>query len=772
MVNNTKWGSHITTGPRDGYGLVAPHQKICAGFLADAFVECSPDTITVWRPGTQNGIYVYDGQGEEDIFPGFPQQPLENMALQAGYWWPKMLAAKQKEEARLQELRPGLTIDYIQPTNETGGDSLEACLKLIAYERALMDLADRDGVKLAIGNNATNAPHWGQGIWQAHYAPFIIEAWQRGHAYSRHVYFDFDADSVPRVGWEVEYLRTLGPTGPILLTEAGFINFPGVNEFIAAVADFDVRMSTYPEIVGMAAFTYGNWTQRVNANIEKASAEFAAYLTERPFLPGVYEYKPEITETLYDQLFRLAEEKRAMTLNKDAAIQAAIFADTSADGAVWVPFSSEFWFWRDGIQYAAQGARDIGSEELRVYFAEVPNWHEIFSFSSYENWPIPDPDPLPDTFAPTHWPTAHRHVNQFFGANPQNYAEFDLPGHDGTDIRAYHGDPIYAVAPGIVYRVEKSPSAHNYGVHVRIQHADGYKTIYGHMLETRVEVGQSVTGGHLLGLADNTGNSFGSHLHFGAKRAPGDPGWPFDLTDSDAILAQIAPELFPDEPTGDEIDLLSFMLADEHVWRVVRHPDGSQEDFRDYKYIGEAHWAMVKNQAETWRSEHWYWDDTYIYLKRDYTPEPAPSDGTRRFYVVTPGRWARRFMQEGQSFNDGGHTVQFFDLATGQPHPDNSGLNTNITTVASLHRNYPFNTYGQNLILDEVLFIQGNTEKQIFGKHAGLSLGRVGWASPWGRSEIVELHTDRGYIEIPPAMPWANQPSTVRQIWNILRGRA
>ncbi|VAW40473.1 hypothetical protein MNBD_CHLOROFLEXI01-4425, partial [hydrothermal vent metagenome] len=34
------------------------------------------------------------------------------------------------------------------------------------------------------------------------------------------------------------------------------------------------------------------------------------------------------------------------------------------------------------------------------------------------------------------WPTEFRQINQYFGQNPQNYAQFNLPGHDGLDIMA------------------------------------------------------------------------------------------------------------------------------------------------------------------------------------------------------------------------------------------------------------------------------------------------------------------------------------------------
>lgn len=153
----------------------------------------------------------------------------------------------------------------------------------------------------------------------------------------------------------------------------------------------------------------------------------------------------------------------------------------------------------------------------------------------------------------THWPTEYRRVTQLFGANPQNYERFGLPGHDGTDIRAYRGSKIFAVAAGVVSQVHASAAdGHNYGIFVRVRHVDGYETTYAHLQEVKVIEGMPVAGGDLLGLADNTGNSFGDHLHLTLKRhgytyvdANGTP-WPYNIHNSDDFLRPLAPEAYPD----------------------------------------------------------------------------------------------------------------------------------------------------------------------------------------------------------------------------------
>jgi len=132
----------------------------------------------------------------------------------------------------------------------------------------------------------------------------------------------------------------------------------------------------------------------------------------------------------------------------------------------------------------------------------------------------------------TAWPTEFRTINQYFGANPQNYSQFGLPGHEGLDIQAPDGSRVFAVAPGTVSSVRTDPNGHNYGIHVRVDHIEKYQTTYAHLRQCMVSVGQPVTAGMLLGLADNTGNSFGSHLHLTLKKLDANYlNWPSNITD-------------------------------------------------------------------------------------------------------------------------------------------------------------------------------------------------------------------------------------------------
>ncbi|MBY4127921.1 M23 family metallopeptidase [Rhodococcus fascians] len=83
--------------------------------------------------------------------------------------------------------------------------------------------------------------------------------------------------------------------------------------------------------------------------------------------------------------------------------------------------------------------------------------------------------------------------------------------HAGVDVANAIGTPIYAVADGKV--IDSGPAA-GFGMWVRVQHADGTITVYGHIDTSTVTVGQSVMAGDQIATMGNRGFSTGPHLHF------------------------------------------------------------------------------------------------------------------------------------------------------------------------------------------------------------------------------------------------------------------
>jgi murein DD-endopeptidase MepM/ murein hydrolase activator NlpD len=83
--------------------------------------------------------------------------------------------------------------------------------------------------------------------------------------------------------------------------------------------------------------------------------------------------------------------------------------------------------------------------------------------------------------------------------------------HAGIDLANAIGTPIYAVSDGVV--IEAGPAA-GYGALVKLRHADGTVTLYGHVNTTLVSAGERVMAGDQIATMGNRGNSTGPHLHF------------------------------------------------------------------------------------------------------------------------------------------------------------------------------------------------------------------------------------------------------------------
>ena len=160
------------------------------------------------------------------------------------------------------------------------------------------------------------------------------------------------------------------------------------------------------------------------------------------------------------------------------------------------------------------------------------------------------------------WPTDSRVVNQYFAENPDMYKGFGLAGHEGLDLFALTGANIYACADGEVVEAGSRPKSHPYGVQVRIKHEYGtekYETVYAHLQEALVKVGQKVKAGERIGLADNTGNSFGSHLHLTLKKEGAKvEGYPAGIIDPWPYLQAASTPVSAPPPSPSGVTVYTF----------------------------------------------------------------------------------------------------------------------------------------------------------------------------------------------------------------------
>jgi murein DD-endopeptidase MepM/ murein hydrolase activator NlpD len=106
------------------------------------------------------------------------------------------------------------------------------------------------------------------------------------------------------------------------------------------------------------------------------------------------------------------------------------------------------------------------------------------------------------------WPVSEGVVSSGFGI--RNGAM-----HDGVDITAPSGTPVYAADAGTVIF---AGALHGYGNTVIIQHDDGYATVYGHDERNLVREGERVSRGQQVGEIGRSGRTTGANLHFEVRR--------------------------------------------------------------------------------------------------------------------------------------------------------------------------------------------------------------------------------------------------------------
>jgi len=88
--------------------------------------------------------------------------------------------------------------------------------------------------------------------------------------------------------------------------------------------------------------------------------------------------------------------------------------------------------------------------------------------------------------------------------------------HQGIDIMADLGTPVMAAASGTVVLSRHEP---RYGRVVKIEHSNGFTTIYAHNDENLVEVGDRVVAGQPIASVGRTGRASAHHVHFEIRQA-------------------------------------------------------------------------------------------------------------------------------------------------------------------------------------------------------------------------------------------------------------
>lgn len=100
------------------------------------------------------------------------------------------------------------------------------------------------------------------------------------------------------------------------------------------------------------------------------------------------------------------------------------------------------------------------------------------------------------------WPAGVRRISQYFTLR-----------HNGVDIAGPAGTALYAARAGAVVKSQCGWNG-GYGCYIVLDHGDGYRTVYGHVSQLFVNVGDMVEQGQTIAAMGSTGRSTGPHVHF------------------------------------------------------------------------------------------------------------------------------------------------------------------------------------------------------------------------------------------------------------------
>lgn len=132
-----------------------------------------------------------------------------------------------------------------------------------------------------------------------------------------------------------------------------------------------------------------------------------------------------------------------------------------------------------------------------------------------------DPSSLPSSGSGVlAWPLDNIRITQYFGNTPfatQNPQIYSGMGHNGVDFGASVGTPVKAAKEGIVIgtgNTDNECRGVSYGRWILIEHPNNISTLYAHLSLIKVQTGESVQSGQVIGYTGNSGYTTGPHLHF------------------------------------------------------------------------------------------------------------------------------------------------------------------------------------------------------------------------------------------------------------------
>ncbi len=165
-------------------------------------------------------------------------------------------------------------------------------------------------------------------------------------------------------------------------------------------------------------------------------------------------------------------------------------------------------------------------------------------------------------------------VNSLFGPRDLTLDGRTYWWHNGIDLKADLGTPVYAVAEGIIKRTVES--VNSYGMYLVVDHGK-FGTLYAHLSSYVVQEGQTVSAGDILGYTGQTGAVTAPHLHFEIRVCEYDNFWERCACDSSVFMRCIDPKICFDDYEERNAEIAVDLAAD-----IVKKSAGLEDKTIDY----------------------------------------------------------------------------------------------------------------------------------------------------------------------------------------------
>lgn len=222
--------------------------------------------------------------------------------------------------------------------------------------------------------------------------------------------------------------------------------------------------------------------RRLEAENEMFEREFPEFKGKEERLADVIECLKRSDDKIYQDIFHTS----APSLNPVTSVMDFSSFDSIHDQAL--------------VQYSKRKYRDLSCRAATVE-SDFKRIAELLSDSAFVAPPMHNP--LKDfTFAQT---------GASVGSKIDPFYKVPDP-HNGIDLIAHSGEPVYVTADGVVSEVIMSRKG--LGNVVVVSHDGGFITRYAHLADIEVKRGKRLKRGDKIGCVGVSGTSFAPHLHY------------------------------------------------------------------------------------------------------------------------------------------------------------------------------------------------------------------------------------------------------------------